>query len=102
VSEAAKSFKLKQQSVAVFAQKDTGPKAKPPEGKTYIFPREDNMYKKKQSLPYDEVQTKVWRDRPKMAKMEQAKEWFVYMMVGFVSGTVAYAMICTEEFLLKM
>jgi hypothetical protein len=37
-----------------------------------------------------------------MAKMEQAKEWFVYMMVGFVSGTVAYGMICTEEFLLHM
>jgi hypothetical protein len=29
-------------------------------------------------------------------------EWFIYMMVGFVSGTVAYGMICTEEFLLKM
>jgi hypothetical protein len=37
-----------------------------------------------------------------MAKLEQAKEWFVYMMVGFVSGTVAYGMIISEEWLLKM
>ena len=37
-----------------------------------------------------------------MAKMEQGKEWLVYMLVGFVSGTVAYCMITTEEFLLNM
>lgn len=37
-----------------------------------------------------------------MAKMEQGKEWLVYMLIGFVSGTVAYGMISTEEFLLNM
>ena len=37
-----------------------------------------------------------------MRKMEGAKEWFVYMLIGFVAGTVAYAMISTEEFLLNM
>jgi hypothetical protein len=34
-------------------------------GKTFIFPREDNIFKKKESIPYDEVQTQVWRERPK-------------------------------------
>ena len=34
--------------------------------------------------------------------MEQAKEWLVYMLVGFISGTVAFCMITTEEFLLDM
>lgn len=72
----------------------------PPEGKTLEFPREDNLYKKKQSLPYDEVQTKVWRDRPTMRKKEQAKEWLVYMLVGLISGSVAYCMIVSEEQLL--
>ena len=37
-----------------------------------------------------------------MRKMEQAKEWLVYMLVGFISGTVAFGMITTEEFLLDM
>lgn len=98
----ANEFAQKQHSVAVFSKPESGPKGMPPEGKTYIFPREDNLYKKKQSLPYDEVQTKVWRDRPSERKKEQGKEWLVYMLVGLVSGTVAYGMIVTEEFLLKM
>ena len=29
-------------------------------GKTLKFPRKDNMYKKKESLPYDEVHSLVW------------------------------------------
>jgi hypothetical protein len=48
----------------VYIKKDIGPKSMPPEGKTYIFPREDNVFKKKQSIAYDEVQCKIWRDRP--------------------------------------
>jgi uncharacterized membrane protein YeaQ/YmgE (transglycosylase-associated protein family) len=37
-----------------------------------------------------------------MRKLEGAKEWLVYMLIGFVAGTVAYLMITTEEFLLNM
>ena len=33
-------------------------------GHTTVFPREDNMYKSKESIPYDEEQSKVWKDRP--------------------------------------
>jgi len=36
-----------------------------------------------------------------MRKKEQAKEWLVYMLIGFVSGTVAFCMITAEEWLLK-
>ena len=63
-------FEKQRNSVRLIPVKETGPKAMPPEGKTLVFPREDNLYKKKQSLPYDEVQTKVWRDRPTMRKRE--------------------------------
>lgn len=28
---------------------------------TKVFPREDNMYKKKESLPYDEAKSLVWK-----------------------------------------
>jgi len=31
-----------------------------PVGKTLNFPRRDNIYKKKESLPYDEVQSLIW------------------------------------------
>jgi hypothetical protein len=34
-------------------------------GKTLIFPREDNMFKKKESIGYDESSTKIWMERPR-------------------------------------
>ena len=43
----AKLFEEKRNSTSVYAKKDTGPKAMPAAGKTWIFPREDNMFKKK-------------------------------------------------------
>ena len=33
------------------------PRGMPPAGRTLAFPRKDNMYKKKESIPYDEAQT---------------------------------------------
>ena len=36
-----------------------------PVGKTLKFPRRDNLFKKKESLPYDEVQSLVWQTRPR-------------------------------------
>ena len=33
------------------------PVAMPSMGKTYSFPREDNIFKGKESIPYDELQT---------------------------------------------
>ena len=31
-------------------------------GKTLIFPREDNLYMKKESIGYDEAYTKIWQE----------------------------------------
>jgi len=39
-------------------------------GKTCVFPRRDNIYKKKESLPYDEALTNVWRERPTLDTRE--------------------------------
>jgi hypothetical protein len=33
-------------------------------GKTMIFPRKDTIFKKKESLPFDETSSLVWVDRP--------------------------------------
>ena len=48
----------------------TGPVAMAAVGKTLIFPRIDNIYKKKESLPFDEVNSLVWQDRPRQRKRE--------------------------------
>jgi hypothetical protein len=45
--------------------KSYGDVSMPAAGKTLIFPREDNMYMKKESIGYDEAFTKIWTERPK-------------------------------------
>jgi hypothetical protein len=45
--------------------KKKGPVSMSPVGKTYSFPREDNIFLHKESLPYDEIQTQVWKERPR-------------------------------------
>ena len=69
-------------------------------GKTTEFPRKDNYYTKKESLPYDESQTKIWRNRERRYSREKVKEWIAYCLVGLFCGTVAFGMIHMEEFLL--
>jgi len=75
------------------------PKAMPAVGKTLIFPREDNIFMHKESIPYDEIQTQVWRDRPKRRSPEHIREWAAYFMLGFAVGTVAFVMSTIEELL---
>ena len=70
-------------------------------GKTKEFPRVDNYYTKKESLPYDESQTKIWRNRERRYSREKFKEWVAYCLVGVLCGTVAFGMIRLEEFLLE-
>jgi hypothetical protein len=66
-------------------------------GKTHMFPRTDNIYKKKESLPYDESQTKVWRDRPRIRKHEHMIEWKAYLFLGVIVGCIAFFMAVIEE-----
>lgn len=70
-------------------------------GKTLVFPREDNIYRGKESIPYDEIQTKVWRNRAAVRKTEHVKEWTVYVLIGVLTGFVAFLMIELEEGLLS-
>ena len=66
-------------------------------GKTLTFPRTDNIFKKKESLPFDEVDSLVWVDRPRQKKTEQSKEWFAHFLVGVLVGIVAFLMTIFEE-----
>ena len=69
-------------------------------GKTLEFPRVDNIYKTKQSIPYDEISTQVWRNRAAVRKSEHVKEWTVYVLIGVLTGSIAFLMIGLEELLL--
>jgi H+/Cl- antiporter ClcA len=69
----------------------------PAVGKTFVFPREDNVFKGKESIPYDEVATQVWRERPKRRSKEHIREWGAYTMLGIGIGFTAFVMSTLEE-----
>lgn len=69
----------------------------PAVGKTLVFPREDNVFKTKESIPYDEIQTKVWRDRPKRRSAEHIREWGAYILLGLGIGFTGFVMSTLEE-----
>ena len=71
-------------------------------GKTCVFPRRDNMYRKKESLPYDESLTNVWRERPSLETREQFMMWIAYSLVGVGVGLVAFGMEILEEHLVHL
>jgi H+/Cl- antiporter ClcA len=73
------------------------PVSMPSIGKTLVFPREDNVYRGKESIAYDENQTQVWRDRPRMRKSEHLKEWKAYLYVGVFVGIIGFIMAFMEE-----
>ena len=70
-------------------------------GSTTLFPREDNLYRKKESLPFDESQARIWKDRPKDETKEAAKEWLAYTVMGIMIGSTAFFMKVLEEHLLE-
>ena len=72
-------------------------KPMPAVGKTFVFPREDNMYMKKESIAYDEAHTKIWRERPRRNQKEKLKEWLAYGLVGVFLGMTAFVMVTIEE-----
>ena len=71
----------------------------PSVGKTFVFPRQDNIYEHKESIPYDEAQCKVWVDRPRQRQKEHIREWTAYMLLGLCIGITAFIMVTIEEFL---
>jgi len=73
----------------------------PGKGHTTEFPRKDNMYKKKESLPFDEAYSLIWINRPYNETQEAFKEWFAHMLIGVSVGFVAFLMKIMEENLLE-
>lgn len=73
----------------------------PAVGHTMEFPRRDNIYKNKESLPFDEAHSKVWKDRKANEVNEVIKEWFVYILIGVIVGTIAFWMGQLEEHLIE-
>jgi chloride channel 7 len=82
-------------------KKAVGPVAMGAVGKTLIFPRKDNIFKKKESLPFDEINSLVWQDRPFQKRKEQTKTWLAHFLVGISVGVVAFLMTSMEEYINK-
>ena len=71
----------------------------PPTGYTKVFPREDNVFKKKESLAYEESKSLIWVDRPMKKFKERFQEIFAYILLAFAIGTVAFMMSKLESFI---
>lgn len=72
-----------------------------PIGHTIEFPRKDNVYKKKEALPFDEFDSLVWRRAFRNDWKENIKQWFVYMIAGTCVGITAFGMDKLEELLVN-
>ena len=73
------------------------PIAMPCWGQDYIFPRPDNIFKKKESLAFEEAHSLVWRDRAINHNLEGFKEWIAHILVGILVGFIAFLMTLLEE-----
>ena len=71
----------------------------PQEGHTLVFPRTDNLFKKKESLSFEEAHSNVWTERPNGGEWECWKEWLAYQILGVFVGIVAWFMTLNEDFL---
>lgn len=71
----------------------------PAVGYTLVFPRKDTAYKKKESLPYDEIYSNVWKQRPRNENNERIRKWVAFVIAGFIIGLTAFCMAQLEEFL---
>lgn len=71
-------------------------------GHTRVFPRQDNVYRKKESLPYDEADCLIWKNRPIDPRRETFIEWFIYFLIGFLVGSTAFILKMIEEYLILL
>jgi hypothetical protein len=72
--------------------KPAAPVAMPAVGHTLEFPRKDTAYKKKESLPFDECYSNVWKNRPRNEARENAAKWLAFVLAGIAIGVTAFAM----------
>jgi hypothetical protein len=66
-------------------------------GYTKVFPREDNIFKKKDSLAFEESKALIWTDRPEHKLKERFLEILAYFLLAFAVGTIAFLMSHVEE-----
>jgi len=66
------------------------PVAMAPKGFTNEFPRKDNLFTLKEAMPYDEIYTKVWAERPRNIACEEFKYWFAFVVMGVLVGIVGF------------
>jgi len=71
-------------------------KKMPALGNETVFPRNDNAFMAKESLSYDDSNSKIWLDRPKKI-YESQLEWFTYLILGVLIGICAFTMDIIEE-----
>jgi len=70
-------------------------------GHDTVFPRKDNVFKKKESLPFDEAQSIVWKEREPIAN-EEILRWLGFIVAGMLIGFTAFCMDKTEDFLIEL
>ncbi len=71
-----------------------------PRDSVHVYPRVDEKYKIKHSLPFDMMQTKIFLDRYEPVSVAVYK-WLVYFFIGFFTGAIAFVMSILEDWLIK-
>ena len=71
-------------------------------GKTREFPRKDNMFKNKESLAFEEVNSLVWKDRAVVKWEEYFKEWIAHFLIGVIVGSIAFSLTLLEDGLIHV
>lgn len=74
------------------APKPAAPIPMPAVGHTLEFPRKDTAYRKKESLPFDECYSNVWKNRPRNEEREKVARWLAFALAGLAIGITAFFM----------
>ena len=82
-------------------EKPAAPIPMPAVGHTLDFPRKDTAYKKKESLPFDECYSNVWKNRPRNDGAERVAKWLAFVLAGIAIGITAFGMDQLEDALVS-
>ena len=66
-----------------------------PKGIELVFPRVDNVFTHKESLNFDDYQSRVWQTR-KSGDYDKMKEYGAFILLGFFVGIVGFGMDVLE------
>ena len=62
-----------------------------PKGIELVFPRVDNVYTHKESINFQDHQSRVWETR-KAGPHDKAKEYSAYIVLGLFVGIMGFLM----------